>query len=77
MMKKPGLSTARVKPFKLGPLAKVASVNEARSLTSPALKANAAAAAGALLFSVSYLPFKEAFILGEETERDSKRRNKR
>lgn len=64
-MKKPGFSTARAKPFKLGPLTTVASVKEARSLTSPALKAKEAAVAGALLFSVSYLPFKDAFILGE------------
>lgn len=50
-MKKPGFSTARAKPFKLGPLTTVASVSEARSLTSPALKAIVAAAAGLLLLS--------------------------
>lgn len=59
MMKKPGFSTAKTKPFKLGPLTTVASVIEARSLISPALRARVAAA---LLLSVSYLPFKEAFI---------------
>lgn len=64
-MKKPGFSTAKAKPFKLGPLTTVASVKEARSLKSPALKTKEAAAAGPLLFSVSYLPFKDAFILGE------------
>lgn len=64
-MKKPGFSTAKAKPFKLGPLTTVASVSEARSLTSPALKAIVAAAAGLLLFSSSYLPFKDAFIFGK------------
>ena len=59
MMKKPGFSTARARPFKLGPLTTVASVKEARSLTSPALTTTVAAA---LLLSMSYLPFKEAFI---------------
>jgi hypothetical protein len=64
-MKNPGFSTARAKPVKLGPLTTVASVKEARSLTSPALKTKEAAAAGPLLFSVSNLPFKDAFILVE------------
>jgi len=58
-MKKPGFSTARDKPFKLGPLTKVASVTEARSLTSPVLKATVAAP---VLLSFSYLPFKDALI---------------
>ena len=79
-MKKPGFSTAKAKPFKLGPLTTVASVSEARSLTSPALKATVAAAAGLLLFSSSYLPFKDAFIFGRngrdrltDNERDKRR----
>ena len=58
-MKKPGFSTARAKPFKLGPLTMVASVMEARSLMSPALTATVAAAAA---LSVSYLALNDAFI---------------
>lgn len=58
-MKKPGFSTARAKPFKLGPLTTVASVMEARSLMSPALTPTVAAAAA---LSVSYLAFNDAFI---------------
>lgn len=60
-MKEPGFSTARTRPVKLGPLMKVASVMEARSLTSPALTATVAAAPPFL--SMSYLPFKAAFIV--------------
>lgn len=59
-MKKPGFSTARAKPFKLGPLTMVASVMDARSLTFPAVTATTAAADE--LLSVSYLAFNDAFI---------------
>lgn len=62
MVKDPGLSTARAKPFKQGPLTRVASVMEARSLTSPALKARVMAEAGVVL-SASYFALKDAFIL--------------
>lgn len=44
MTKKPGFSTAKAKPVKLGPLATVASVREPLSLISPALKATVATA---------------------------------
>lgn len=59
-MKKPGFSTARDKPFKLGPLTTVASVREARSLKSPALKETVVEAAA---LSGSYLALNEAFII--------------
>ena len=59
-MKKPGFSTARERPFKLGPLMIVASVMDARSLTSPALTAKVEAAP---LLSASYLVFRVAFIV--------------
>lgn len=59
-MNTPGFSTPRTKPFKPGPLTTVASVSEARSLTSLAKTATFAAAP---LLSVSYLPFKDAFIV--------------
>lgn len=61
-MKEPGFSTARTKPFKLGPAAKVASVSEARNLTSLAKTEMFAAAP---LLSVSYLPFRDAFIINK------------
>lgn len=60
-MKEPGFSTARAKPVRLGPLMKVASVTEARNLTSPALTAMLAKAAPFL--STSYFPFRVAFIV--------------
>lgn len=59
MMKKPGFSRAKDKPFKLGPLMTVASVMEARSLNSPASAVTVAAAAA---LSGSYLALNEAFI---------------
>ena len=73
MMKKPGFSSARAKPFKLGPLTTVASVMEALSLTSPALRARVAVAPPFL--SESYLPLKVAFIVNnvEGAEMSSKR----
>lgn len=74
-MKKPGFSTARAKPFKLGPFTTVASVKEALSLTSPALKATVAAATP-LSLSVSYLPFNDAFI-SRETKKDGARDTRR
>lgn len=65
-MKKPGFSTARERPFKLGPLMIVASVIEARSLTSPALTAKVEAAP---LLSASYLVFRVAFIVSSEGDK--------
>lgn len=59
-MKKPGFSTAKARPFKLGPLTTVASVREARSLKSPALTDTVAAAAA---LSGSYLALNDAFII--------------
>lgn len=74
-MKKPGFSTARERPFKLGPATKVASVMVARSLRSPALKASEPTPV--LLPPASNLPLTEAFIaivldtqLREERERE-------
>lgn len=63
MMKKPGFSRAKAKPFKQGPLTTVASVMEARSLKSPALKATVVAAAA---LSGSYLALNDAFIIFDE-----------
>lgn len=60
-MKEPGFSRERARPFKVGPLTKVASVMDALSFTSPALTVKVAAAV--LFFSDSYLPFSEAFII--------------
>lgn len=60
-MKTPGFSTARAKPVRLGPLMKVASVTEARNLTSAALTATVAKTAPFL--STSYLPLSVAFIV--------------
>lgn len=60
MMKKPGFSRAKAKPFKQGPLTTVASVMEARSLKSPAFKATVVAAAA---LSGSYLALNDAFII--------------
>lgn len=59
-MKKPGLSRERARPFKEGPLMKVASVMEARSLTFPALTEKVAPAE---FLSVEYLALSEAFII--------------
>lgn len=72
-MKEPGFSTARDKPVRLGPLMKVASVTEARNLTSAALTATVAKAAPFL--STSYLPLSVAFIVnnGREVRRDKRR----
>lgn len=67
MVKNPGFSTARAKPFKQGPLTTVASVMEARSLTSPALKARVTAEV-AVALSASYFALKDAFISGAEPE---------
>lgn len=67
MVKDPGFSTARAKPFKQGPLTTVASVMEARSLTSPALKARVTAEA-AVALSASYFALKDAFISGAGLE---------
>lgn len=69
-MKEPGFSKARAKPVRLGPLMKVASVTEARNLTSAALTATVAKAAPFL--STSYLPFSVAFIVnnGRAERRD-------
>ena len=82
MMKEPGFSTARAKPSRLGPLTMVASVMEARSLTSPALTENVAAAPPSL--SVSYLPLNVAFIVnnvedsgGREREREKRERTEK
>lgn len=59
MIKKPGFSTAKAKPFKQGPLTMVASVMEARSLKSPALAVTVAKTAA---LSGSYLALNDAFI---------------
>lgn len=62
-MKKPGFSSERARPLKEGPLTKVASVMEARSLKSPVGIAMVEVAAVVdLSVSYSYLPFKDAFI---------------
>lgn len=61
MMKKPGFSRAKARPFRLGPWTTVASVMAARSLKSPALKETVEAAAAAL--SGSYLALNDAFII--------------
>ena len=65
-MKKPGFSTARERPFKVGPGTKVASVMVARSLISPALKATEPTP---VLLPPSYLPLTEAFILPFDTHK--------
>lgn len=59
-MKEPGFSTARERPFKVGPATRVASVIVARSLISPALTANEPTP---VVLSASYLPLREAFIV--------------
>lgn len=60
MMNEPGLSMEKPRPLREGPLTTVASVMEARRLTSPALSVRVAEA---LLFSNSYLALTEAFII--------------
>lgn len=59
MMKKPGFSTARERPFKLGPAMREVSVMVARSLALPALKESEATPP---LLSTSNFPLKVAFI---------------
>lgn len=66
MVKDPGLSTAKARPFKQGPLTRVASVMEARSLTSPALKTRVTAEA-AVALSASYFALKDAFIFWSQS----------
>lgn len=62
-MKKPGFSRERARPLREGPLTKVASVIEARSLKSPAGMASVEVAEVAVFcVSYSYFPFKDAFI---------------
>lgn len=70
MVKKPGFSAVRSRPFKLGPLTKVASVIEARSLRSPTPPPMTATA---VLLSFSYLPFREPLIFfGRNGEQEEK-----
>ena len=74
-MKKPGFSTARERPFKVGPATRVASVMVARSLRSPALKAREPTP---VLLSPSYLPLTEAFIISTHPrERKSRERERK